>query len=66
MFISSLNSFDGTSYKGLLGEKQYFLPTCTEGYITVKGFGMNWTEQELDLAHGLFFFLICIYIHIIE
>lgn len=25
-------------------------------YITVKGFGMNWTEQELDLAHGLFFF----------
>lgn len=33
MFISSLNSFDGTSYKGLLGEKQYFIPTCTEGYL---------------------------------
>lgn len=29
-------------------------------YVTVKGFGMNWTEQELDLAHGFVYVYIFI------
>lgn len=63
MFISSLNSLDGTSYKGLFERNNIFLLTCTEGYLHYKhGFGMDLTEQELDLAHG--FVYVCVYIYI--
>lgn len=50
--------FDGTSYKGL-SEKQYFIVTCTEGYLHYRhGFGMvrlneNWiwhTDRHIQNA----------------
>lgn len=52
MFISSLNRFiRWHQLQGTIGEKQYFI--VTGGYLLYRhGFGMDQTEQELDLAHG--------------
>lgn len=37
---------------GTIGEKQYFILTCTEAFLQYKhGFGMDSTKQEVDLAH---------------
>lgn len=62
MFILSLNSFiEWHQLQGTIGEKQYFILTCTEGYTysTNMDFGMDQTTRT---GFGTWIY-ICLYIN---